>query len=222
MFPSLDLKSIPFLWNFRLSPISVSFPQDPLQESLIKTISGKWEVRYFWPLPHEDIIIPAFDSSLFQIENYRHKIHDDCYLLTQDKDLNLKVRSNELLVKKQLVKSEGICGFLKKERIPLSLRKDEFSSLPQNNQISQVLFEISGKKSPFNVLPVLKESMRIKLDGFHKMHLEFSRVFISDQIFLSLCLEGKNFHEIKFLNNILGIPIPPLSYTEFLLRQSSL
>ncbi|WP_032113768.1 hypothetical protein [Candidatus Paracaedibacter symbiosus] len=217
------VESLPFFWNFRLMPCNTNV--GPFQEFESISLDSHdsqdchtWEVRYFWPLAEPSpIIVPSFGREVFNINQYRFKFHQDLYLLTNDVSFNLKVRKSELLLKKQELEREEIIGFSKKKHEPLILEKgihllsiEDINKLLIGTDLARFKnFEIAS--SCF----ILKESMQLTLKTV-PAKIEFSKLYLPYQTFLSFCIESHSFEAVKHLKNHLNFEGKPCSYTMFL------
>ncbi|MFN7365306.1 MAG: hypothetical protein ACK5TR_05125 [Alphaproteobacteria bacterium] len=203
-------ESRPFLWNFRLAPwktkdVPPAFAQ--LQDLDIDT----FEVHYFWPITTTSVIVPTFEQALYYTENYRHKFHDDHYVLSSDLEKNLKFRKGELLLKQEMFKRGDIHAFAKKVHY-LVHHTDGI----EESDLLKLATARFPQVTPLEVVHVIKESMRLKLKAFPTTKIEFSRLVVEDNHYVSLCIEGKNLETVVYLNEQLDFKTPPQSYMSFI------
>src|SRR5262245_12761866 len=67
-FPhNVSAASIPFFWDFRLQPLR-GIDEKRKGRPDLKIDAHNWEVRYFWPISHESIVIPAFEDEMYHAE----------------------------------------------------------------------------------------------------------------------------------------------------------
>ncbi|GEM_PF-2231573 len=216
--------TIPFLWEFRLKALhkgALSNFSD-LKDKPAPESCHRWETRYFFPYGESThIIVPAFESTMYNADQYRFKVHRDIYLLTESGRENVKIRfkksSMELLQKSQLYDQDGIEGYAKKVLEDLSCEKsfdsitieDVHLMLKQAQTIDSEVFR------PIALHRMLKESMVVDLSSV-SAKLELSKVYSQGKIYLSLNIESKSFYGLKFLKGMLNFDARPCSYMEFL------
>lgn len=216
--------STPFLWDFRLSDhkkIDLS-TYESVPKELNSDVCHRWEIRYFWPYTGSSpVTVPVFEPDMFDTKKYRFKIHKDLYLLTGNVSDNIKIRKKQsaaqLVYKKRLYSHNGIDGFSKKTKEEITLKRDfdhlgledVLSLVSQTHLIKSNLFHVRG------VFPVTKESMVIELKVL-PVKIEFSKIYIENKTYLSLCLESKDFNALTFLVQNLNYDVSPCSYTHFL------
>lgn len=218
-FPStVSLESIPFLWNFRLQPGNKM--ERPLKlPNNLNSNPENWEVHYFWPWDHQNILIPVFDAQMYDLHSYRYKLHEDLYLLNQDLNLNIKIRHQELLIKKQLASEDEISAFAKKAHYPLKL--DKRAEQLTKESLEDLLLESYGPLKSDGTCYILKESMRIKLKKSFNVKIEFSKLYINKDIFLSLSIESNKFKNVKYYKDQLNFTTSPITYTTFINKVSN-
>jgi hypothetical protein len=195
--PNVSSASIPFFWDFRLQSLR-GIDVQPKGLAAPKIDAHNWEVRYFWPIGLESIIIPAFEDEMYHVEGYQYKIYEDVHLLNPDLSRILKVRNQELQIKQRVALVDDIGAFSKKERQPLP------------SKVADEYFKTNA------TCFILKESLRLKLKSFPQIKLEFAKFHLPDSKYLSFGFEGKEFDEVATLNKCLKLDVSPQTYAEFL------
>lgn len=210
----------PFFWNFRLGKTTASEKSKSLP-CLDKTDPPQcngWEVRYFWDFPDAPpVIIPAFEPHMFDIRQYNFIVHTDLYLVPADASLNIKIRKDEILVKRHLFHQDGIDGFAQKDREHISNESPihDLSRAQIEAFLSQLQSLKEEKVGPVELCTVTKESMLISLKTV-PAKIELSKIYVNNQAYLSLCIESRTFEAADHLKNSLNINIAPCSYINFL------
>ncbi|MGL6037009.1 MAG: hypothetical protein ACRC0B_07515 [Legionella sp.] len=161
----------------------------------------KWEARYFWPA--DNIIqLAAIDISLLDIANYQQKHREDEYYLLPDCDFNIKKRRDELLYKPLIEHSKQVYGFGAKINL-----LDEH---PNNLEL------LANVKSNGLRVLVKKEAFIYKFNTKPTVKLELSRIELCDDVYFSLCLEGKSRELVKGLSGLILGKAISCNYVSFL------
>lgn len=216
--------SLPFLWNFRFGKTTSSevnsclIPEDNKETLKTLPFCEGWEVRYFWPASDSfPIILPAFEPHMFDLRQYDFNVYKDLYLVTPNLENNVKIRNNEILLKKLNHHANGIDGFLRKIRKEITIKKD--LNVLTHKDVRNILeeTEILGKEttSSFELHYAAKESM-VTILNILPAKIEFSKFHIKNKQYLSLCIESRHFEIVEHLKNSLNFISTPYSYVNFL------
>lgn len=186
------------IWNFEFIPakkIPPKYFRPREQESL------KWEARYFWSA-EEIIQLYAIDSSLLDIANYQQKHREDQYYLLPDCQFNIKKRREQLLYKPLIEHSKHVYGFGPKINLD-----DEASS----NQELRAKIKAQGR-----CVLVKKEAFVYKFNSKPGVKLELARIELLDDIYFSVCIEGKSRELVKGISGLVLGKAVSCDYVTFL------
>lgn len=218
----IDSNSPPFIWSFRfgktISSEEISSLHSLPEQQPKQALCDGWETRFFWPLtPELSIIVPVLEPHMFDIRQYIFTVHKDLYIVSDKTDDNLKIRNNEILLKKLLGTAEHVDGFQEKDRARFILDKDINSFTPSD--VSELLenAELPNLEDfdDFKLHYIVKESMLTHLKNL-PAKIEFSKIYIGDKIYLSLCIESRTFEITDHLRSSMNFTIPAESYVNFL------
>lgn len=201
------------VWNFEIdSQDANKFP--PLPHSVKEDY--RWESRFFWP--EESIItLHGLSDSFLNLASYESKQREDIYYVLASKDYNLKQRRDELLYKPLLKETDLMQGFGKK--INLSNHDSDYL-LPGITPIlkGQLMHLIQTDGQP---LTVKKIALSYSFDSEPKIKLELSRLMIEQDIYFSLCVEGKSAQLVQLISHRLLKGQPSCDYVRFLKQRDS-
>jgi hypothetical protein len=171
------------VWNFEFSTSKNSALSDL---KIKKEDDLKWEARFFWP-ESKVIKLSLLDDSLLEIAQYQHKQKQDQYYLIAEQDYNIKSRRGELLYKPLLKHSKYAFGFGAKINIS-ELNESPQLQPPQEFEVQKIMNEL--KKSA--VILVKKDSFTYRFSFNPPVKLELARIVVNNQIYFSVCVEGKS------------------------------
>jgi len=158
---------------------------------------SKYEVRYFW---RQNEVPEVFDftKGLLEPSTFRYKVNEDTYW-TNEPDMNIKIRSDELHVKECLQVINNIGQFSKKRKISLPLQTPFFESYTAQS--------IAVKKA------------RYTRKFGNKTKAEFSNIKINNEEWKTICLESNSFQTALGLSLLVSPNhAERLTYAEFLLK----
>lgn len=218
----LEDNSTPFVWCFRfgktVSQEEITPPLSPTPLPKNAPCDG-WEVRFFWPFDEAlAITTPVLEPHMFDVRQYVFTIHRDLYIVSDKTHNNLKIRNNEVLLKK-LVNARGnnVEGFLEKDRERVSIEQNltELRREDIDDLFDQIDIASQDDFPDYSLHYVVKESMLIHLKGL-PAKVEFSKLYIDDQVYLSLCIESRSFEITDHLRSSMNFITPSQSYVTFL------
>ncbi|KTD31390.1 MULTISPECIES: hypothetical protein [Legionella] len=171
------------VWNFEIDHHNILH----LQHLSTPREDIHWEARYFWP-SNTTITLHGLDSSFLSLSNYKIKYRQDCYLLLPSTHFNIKQRRMQLLYKPLLEESGILRGYGKKINLEDCLDNE---ILPGTGglSVSALLTQLRQNKKE---IPVEKEVLIYKFPTAPTIKLELARLTIAEQIFYSVCVEGKS------------------------------
>ncbi|MCW8445643.1 hypothetical protein OQJ05_16490 [Fluoribacter gormanii] len=191
------------VWNFEFTPktsLSLANLVDKKDEQI------KWETRYFWP-DNKIIVLNSIDKSLLDLTQYKQKHREDCYYLLPGTSYNIKKRREQLIYKPLIKQSSHAAGYGAK--IILSDHQDHPLS-PDLREITQQV-EQEGVE-----VYVKKEALIYKLPTNPTVKIELARLEACNQIYFSLCIEGKSLHLVETISkHLLDEPVS-CQYVTFL------
>jgi len=192
------------IWNFECSTTKESTPN--LSDSRGKD-DLKWEVRFFWP-EDQVITIHLFDNSLLDISLYEHKHREDEYYIFPNEPINIKRRRNKLLYKPIVKHSGNAIGFGSKINLEALPEK-----LSNKSHLNDILRQI---KSHPHIIHVKKEAYIYKLPTSPGIKLELARLQVSDQVYTSICIEGRSLKLVETISEYLLGQYVSCDYVTFL------
>ncbi|QMT61437.1 hypothetical protein [Legionella sp. PC997] len=191
------------VWNFEFTPkTGLSLPTlvDKKDEQI------KWEKRFFWP-DNKIIILNIIDDSLLDLAQYKQKHREDYYYLLPGTNYNIKKRREQLLYKPLLKQSNHTAGYGAK--IILSDSYDQ----PLPPDLQEIAQQVEQKGIE---VCVKKEALIYKLPTKPSIKIELARVEVCNQIYFSLCIEGKSLHLVETISkHLLDEPVS-CEYVTFL------
>lgn len=196
------------VWNFEFTHTKIlHLPEEPKHKSDLL----KWEARFFWQ--QQDIVsLTLIDNALLQLSNYQHKQKKDVYYLIPKNSFNIKKRRDELLYKPLIKKRKHSCGFGPKIKLN-ELSKDSHSIEHSGIDIVSLmtLLQLQGVE-----VLVKKESFSYKFPVHPHIKLELSRIEINQQIYFSVCVEGKSQQSVELISRCIVGQQPCCNYVRFL------
>lgn len=171
------------VWNFELNYANL-LPLNNLEDSREEL---RWEARYFWP---GKAIIPlnGLDERFLALSNYEFKHRQDDYTLLPKLPLNIKKRRNELVYKPLLQETKILRGYGKKIKLA-DCPPDLILPGRQGLKVGDLLTELEENSLE---IEVTKEAMIYQFLSEPKIKLELSRLEIRQNIYFSLCVEGRS------------------------------
>ena len=195
------------VWNFEFTTPKYSALSDL---KISKEDDLKWEARFFWP-ESEIISLSLLDDSLLEIAHYQQKQKQDQYYLIPKHNYNLKSRRDELLYKPLVKQSKYAFGFGAKINISKLDNSSSLASYPKFD-VKKVMKKL--EKSPEIV--VKKDSFTYKFSLQPSVKLELARIDVNNQIYFSLCVEGKSRDLVEAISTGLLGKKPSSDYVSFL------
>lgn len=200
------------IWNFEIcnpKSLAINSLEDVKEEC-------RWEARFFWDAD-KIINLEALSGEELQFINVETKHQEDCYILLPNKNINLKIRRDELLYKPLMNEQESIFAYGSK----MSLKELEPELiLPETKDtVASLLQEIEQKGKE---IKIAKDILTYKFNSKPKIKLEFSRLKLANEVFLSFCIQGRSFNLVaKLAKELLAKPIAS-NYVSFLKKKNNL
>lgn len=192
------------VWNFEFTTPN----QLALSDLKIKKEDDiKWEARFFWP-ETEIISLQLIDDSLLELAHYQQKQKQDYYYLISEQDYNLKSRRGELLYKPLMKKGKYSLGFGSK----INLNESNNNSAAVESHVKKMMKQLDHSTEVL----VKKESFTFKFSIHPPIKLELARIDIDQNIYFSLCIEGKSRNLVETISKGLLGKQPTCDYVSFL------
>lgn len=196
------------IWNFEITDKgSLALPS-----AIEKEDEARWEMRFFWPDENQPIVLHNLSESFLELSRYTIKHRNDCYLILNDRDYNIKIRQSELVYKPKVDVSGDALGYGKKQKYE---RIDEMT-LPKGEPLSLSSF-LNKLQREAQTMTVEKEAVIYKFPSSPKIIFELARIKIKDHVFFSVSLESRVLSWVEYLSQrIIGEEQSSIDYVEFL------
>lgn len=195
------------IWNFEIDTDN-QLDWDSLRE---EKEDIRWEKRYFFD-DSTIINLSGLSEQFLNLSQATIEYKEDHYLLIPQKQLNIKYRDNELLYKPRLKTHSEIEGYGKK--INLNTWAAD-SILPGEEQVTaKELINCIEEQS--HKVTVIKEAIIYKLPTKPKIKLEFARIIIENNAYLSVCVESRSHALVKKISKHLMGECVSCDYVSFL------
>ncbi|MBA3812899.1 MAG: hypothetical protein H0X26_00160 [Alphaproteobacteria bacterium] len=184
---------------------------------------SKYEIRFFWPSHFSPEVYDVY-GLMFDKRDYKHDVTHDKYIVNNN-NINIKVRENELHIKKYIQQIGNVYQFKKKKKIGFPLKGKKLSDLlsPTVTFDSDILETSEDLVKKFSHLPtailvdVFKERYIRKMEDHTK--IEFSLIELRGKQWKTICIESKNIQKVLALSLLVNPKnAERLSYNEFLCK----
>jgi hypothetical protein len=182
---------------------------------------SKYEVRFFWPSPAYPEVYELY-GLIFNKKDYTHIITTDKYILTKN-NINIKIRKDELQIKKCIQTINGISRFKKKKKIPFPIKAKKINDLFKQTVISDsepirtpedLILKLSNIPG-ISCIDLSKERYVRKMEDHIK--IEFALLNIQEKQWKTICIESKSLQKILALSLLINQEnAEKLSYDAFL------
>nr|HAT8715077.1 hypothetical protein [Legionella jordanis] len=197
-------------WNFEIKQeSSLDWPALPSEEK----DALKWEARFFWP-ENEIIVLHGLDEQFMDLTRYEIKRREDCYILLEDFDYNIKKRKGNLLYKPQLHMEHQIRGFAKKINLEHSAPETALPGCTVES-ISSLLDKLQKGEE----ITVHKIALIYPFQTQPSVKLELARLHVHGKIYFTVCVEGRSFNLVRQITQHLLPGKKTVDYVNFLKRQ---